>query len=339
MSENSYSKSGVNIDKGKEAVNKIRNMAKKSGVMEIGKFSGFYPMTPGVKAPVLVSSADGVGTKLKVAFMTGKHNTVGKDLVNHCINDILVYGAKPLFFLDYIATGVLEPDKISDIVSGILEGCIDNEFILLGGETAEMPGFYKDNEYDIAGFIVGIVEKEKIIDGKDIHEGDLILGLPSTGLHTNGYSLARQIIFDKLRLTIDDKLPESEETIGDALLKTHRSYLKPVSKLIEEKIVKGLVHITGGGFYDNIPRVLPENLSVKINQIWPIPEIFSFLINKGNVSKKESYRVFNMGIGMILFVDRKRLSETEKILKNQNESFYIIGQVTKKNSQEQVIIS
>ncbi len=339
MEENSYSKAGVNIDKGREAVDKIKNMAKKFGVLEIGKFSGFYPLTEGLNSPVLVSSADGVGTKLKIAFMTDKHNSVGKDLVNHCVNDILVYGAKPLFFLDYIATGVLEPDKISEIVSGLLEGCVDNNFILLGGETAEMPGFYSDNEYDIAGFIVGLVEKKNIIDGKNIKEGDLLIGLQSSGLHTNGYSLARHIVFEQLKMNVNDQLPGTEDTIGDALLKTHRSYLKPVSKLLEKKIIKGMVHITGGGFYDNIPRILPEGYEVKINRNWPVPEIFSFLVKKGNISQKESFRVFNMGIGMILFIDRENLSETESILNNLNENFYTIGQVKKSNGKDKVIIS
>lgn len=339
MEENSYSKAGVNIDKGREAVDKIKNMAKKFGVLEIGKFSGFYPLTEGLNSPVLVSSADGVGTKLKIAFMIDKHNSVGKDLVNHCVNDILVYGAKPLFFLDYIATGVLEPDKISEIVSGLLEGCVDNNFILLGGETAEMPGFYSDNEYDIAGFIVGLVEKKNIIDGKKIKEGDLLIGLQSSGLHTNGYSLARHIVFEQLKMNVNDQLPGTEDTIGDALLKTHRSYLKPVSKLLEKKIVKGMVHITGGGFYDNIPRILPEGYEVKINRNWPVPEIFSFLVKKGNISQKESFRVFNMGIGMILFIDRENLSETESILNNLNENFYTIGQVKKSNGKDKVIIS
>lgn len=339
MEENSYSKAGVNIDKGREAVDKIKNMAKKFGVLEIGKFSGFYPLTEGLNSPVLVSSADGVGTKLKIAFMTDKHNSVGKDLVNHCVNDILVYGAKPLFFLDYIATGVLEPDKISEIVSGLLEGCVDNNFILLGGETAEMPGFYSDNEYDIAGFIVGLVEKKNIIDGKKIKEGDLLIGLQSSGLHTNGYSLARHIVFEQLKMNVNDQLPGTEDTIGDALLKTHRSYLKPVSKLLEKKIVKGMVHITGGGFYDNIPRILPEGYEVKINRNWSVPEIFSFLVKKGNISQKESFRVFNMGIGMILFIDRENLSETESILNNLNENFYTIGQVKKSNGKDKVIIS
>jgi len=339
MEEDSYSKAGVNIDKGREAVDKIKNMAKKFGVLEIGKFSGFYPLTEGLNSPVLVSSADGVGTKLKIAFMTDKHNSVGKDLVNHCVNDILVYGAKPLFFLDYIATGVLEPDKISEIVSGLLEGCVDNNFILLGGETAEMPGFYSDNEYDIAGFIVGLVEKKNIIDGKKIKEGDLLIGLQSSGLHTNGYSLARHIVFEQLKMNVNDQLPGTEDTIGDALLKTHRSYLNPVSKLLEKKIIKGMVHITGGGFYDNIPRILPEGYEVKINRNWPVPEIFSFLVKKGDISQKESFRVFNMGIGMILFIDRENLSETESILNNLNENFYTIGQVKKLTGKDKVIIS
>jgi len=327
MGEDLYKKAGVNIDKGNKAVEEIRNMAKKYGVKEIGKFSGFYPLKSGMKKPVLVSSADGVGTKLKIAFKTGIHNTIGKDLVNHCVNDILVYGAKPLFFLDYIATGTVEPDVIKEIVSGLLDGCVDNNFILLGGETAEMPGFYRNDEYDVAGFIVGIVDDDKIIDGKKILAGDLLLGLPSTGLHTNGYSLARHIVFEKLKMDVNDPVKELGGTIGEALLATHRSYLEPVSKLLEKDLIKGMVHVTGGGFIDNIPRVLPDGLGVRIERTWKVPEIFHFLITKGDVKKSEQFRVFNMGIGMVLILDHKNLSEAEKTLKSINEQYYLIGQV------------
>jgi phosphoribosylformylglycinamidine cyclo-ligase len=337
-SESKYAKAGVNIDKGNQAVKKIKAMVKRIGVREIGKFSGFFPLTKNFNKPVLVSSADGVGTKLKVAFMMNKHNTVGKDLVNHCVDDILVYGAKPLFFLDYIATGKLEPNVISSIVSGILDGCMENEFILLGGETAEMPGFYKDNEYDVAGFIVGIVEGDKIVDGKNIKKGDLLIGLPSSGLHTNGYSLARYIIFEQLKLTVDSKIDGISKTIGDELLKVHRSYLKPVFKLVENGLIKGMAHITGGGFIDNIPRILPDAVAVQIERIWQVPEIFNFLCEKGNVSFKERYRVFNMGIGMVLIIDKNHLSRVEEILDNMNEKYYLIGQVVKKKGSRKIII-
>ncbi len=337
-SESKYAKAGVNIDKGNQAVKKIKDMVRRMGVKEIGKFSGFFPLKEKLESPVLVSSADGVGTKLKVAFMMNKHNTVGKDLVNHCVDDILVYGAKPLFFLDYIAAGKVEPDNISAIVSGILDGCLENEFILLGGETAEMPGFYNENEYDVAGFIVGIVENEKIVDGKNIRKGDLVIGLPSSGLHTNGYSLARQILFEELKLTVDSKVQGLSETIGKELLKVHRSYLKPVSRLVENGLLKGMAHITGGGFIDNIPRILPNDVAVQVERIWPVPEIFNFLCEKGNISMEERYRVFNMGIGMVLIIDKSHLSRIEEILNGLEEKYFLMGQVVEKKGNNKVII-
>jgi phosphoribosylformylglycinamidine cyclo-ligase len=333
-----YAKAGVDIDKGNKAVRKIKEMVKKFGIKEIGKFSGFFPLKENLNNPVLVSSTDGVGTKLKVAFMMGKHNTIGKDLVNHCVNDILVYGAKPLFFLDYIATGKLKPDVVASIVSGILDGCLENDFILLGGETAEMPGFYQDNEYDVAGFIVGIAAQEKIVDGKNIQPGDLLIGLPSTGLHTNGYSLARYIIFDQLKLNVDSIAAGMSLPIGEELLKVHKSYLKPVTQLINKNLVKGMAHITGGGFIDNIPRVLPDQVSVKIERVWPVPEIFNFLCERGKISKHERYRVFNMGIGMVLIVDKNNLSKVEEVLDSLNEPCYLIGQVVEKKGKASVII-
>ncbi len=338
MTDSKYAKAGVDIDKGNQAVKKIKNMVKQMGVKEIGKFSGFFPLKEKMETPILVSSADGVGTKLKIAFLTGKHDSIGQDLVNHCVDDILVYGAKPLFFLDYIATGKLEPDTVSGIVSGILNGCMENEFVLLGGETAEMPGFYKDDEYDVAGFIVGIVDNDKIVDGKNIKKGDLIIGLPSTGLHTNGYSLARQIIFDELNLTVDSRVDGLPNTIGEELLKVHKSYLKPVSKLVENNLVKGMAHITGGGFMDNIPRILPDGVAAQIERIWPIPEIFDFLCEQGEITLVERYRVFNMGIGMVLFIDKNNLSQVERTLNEMNENYYLIGQVTKKKGKQTVII-
>jgi len=338
MSKDLYKKAGVNIDKGNKAVEEIKKMAGKYGVKEIGKFSGFYPLKSGMKNPILVSSADGVGTKLKIAFKTGINNTIGKDLVNHCVNDILVYGAKPLFFLDYIATGEVEPQVIKEIVTGLLDGCVDNDFILLGGETAEMPGFYQKDEYDVAGFIVGLVDKDRIIDGSKIKAGDLLLGLPSTGLHTNGYSLARHIVFDKLKMDVKDKVAGLKRSIGEELLETHRSYLEPVSKLLEKDLVKGMVHVTGGGFTDNIPRILPDGLGVRIERTWKVPDIFNFLVEKGKVKKSEQYRVFNMGIGMILVIDHKDLSKAEKILKSINEKHHLIGQVYEHSKGERVKI-
>lgn len=334
-----YAKAGVDIDKGNKAVKKIKEMVKKFGIKEIGKFSGFFPLKENIKDPILVSSADGVGTKLKVAFMMGKHNTIGKDLVNHCVDDILVYGAKPLFFLDYIATGKLKPDVVTSIVSGILDGCMENDFILLGGETAEMPGFYMDSEYDVAGFIVGIVAQKKIVDGKNIKPGDLLIGLPSNGLHTNGYSLARHIIFDQLKLKVDSIAAGMSHPIGEELLKVHKSYLKPVSQLIKKDLVNGMAHITGGGFIDNIPRVLPDNVSAQIERVWPVPEIFNFLCEQGNISKKERFRVFNMGIGMVLIIDKNNLSKVEEILDSLNETCYLMGQVVAKKGKDRIKIN
>lgn len=327
MAKDRYARAGVDINKGNQAVKKIKEMVKKMGVQEIGKFSGFFPLKQKLANPLLVSSTDGVGTKLKIAFLMGIHNTIGRDLVNHCVNDILVYGARPLFFLDYISTGKLEPDTISAIVSGVLDGCLENDFVLLGGETAEMPGFYADQEYDIAGFIVGMVDQAEVIDGKNIKSGDLVIGLPSSGLHTNGYSLARDIVFNQLKLKVSSRAEGLPRTIGEELLEVHRSYLKPVQSLIKGNWLKGMAHITGGGFIDNIPRILPDGLGARIEAIWPVPPVFQFLVDAGKIPKKERYRVFNMGIGMVLIIDKNHLSKVEKALAAAKEKYYLIGQV------------
>src|SRR5689334_21172030 len=258
-----YRSSGVDIDAGNEVVRRIKRLAKgthTAGVLsEIGSFGGLFSLgSLGLSDPVLVASADGVGTKLKVAFLTNIHDTIGCDLVNHCVNDILVQGARPAFFLDYLATGRLSPDVAASIVDGIARACRENGCALLGGETAEMPGFYQDGEYDLAGFIIGAVEKSKVIDGKGIGPGDVLIGLKSSGLHTNGYSLARKIVFDHLRMTVDQRVPELGATIGEALLTPHRSYLRVVQPLLDAGVVKGMAHITGGGITDNLPRVLPQ---------------------------------------------------------------------------------
>jgi phosphoribosylformylglycinamidine cyclo-ligase len=338
MAKDRYAQAGVDINQGNRAVKKIKEMVKKMGIQEIGKFSGFFPLKQKLANPVLVSSTDGVGTKLKIAFLMGIHHTVGRDLVNHCVNDILVYGAKPLFFLDYISVGKLDPDTVSAIVSGVLEGCVDNDFILLGGETAEMPGFYAEQEYDIAGFIVGMVDKSEVIDGKGIRSGDLMIGLPSSGLHTNGYSLARDIVFNQLKLKVDSVAEGFSRTIGEELLEVHRSYLKPVQRLIKENMIKGMAHITGGGFIDNIPRILPDNLGARIETIWPVPPIFQFLVEAGKISKKERHRVFNMGIGMVLIIDQKNLSRVEKELTAAEEKYFLIGQVTETKGKDRISI-
>jgi phosphoribosylformylglycinamidine cyclo-ligase len=264
----------------------------------------------GLKEPVLVASADGVGTKLKIAFMTGRHDTVGADLVNHCVNDILVQGARPLFFLDYLATGRLSPDVAEQVVTGVARGCRENGCALLGGETAEMPGFYADGEYDIAGFIVGVVDHDRVINGSTIAPGDVLIGLPSAGLHTNGYSLARRVFFETCGYRVDTYVPEVRGTIGDVLLAEHRSYLRIVWPLIEDRLVKGMAHITGGGITENLPRILPEGCAAAIDpHAWtPLP-VFGVLQERGGITTDEMFRAFNMGIGLILvcapeFVDQ-----------------------------------
>ena len=303
-----YRSAGVDIDAGAEAVRRIRALARGTftpGVLsEIGSFGGlFRPDLTGLADPVLVSSADGVGTKLKVAFLAGRHDTVGRDLVNHCVNDILVQGARPLFFLDYLATGRLAPDVTEAVVRGIAAACTENGCSLLGGETAEMPGFYADGEYDLAGFIVGIADRARLIDGRGVRPGDELIGLPSSGLHTNGYSLARRIVFDTLDLNVDSVPEGLDGPVGDVLLRTHRSYLPLVSPLLAEAggAVKAMAHVTGGGLTDNLPRVLPPGTAVDIDRsAWAPPPVFAFLQRHGGLSDAEVFRTFNMGIGLVV---------------------------------------
>lgn len=302
----SYADAGVSIDNANLAVAKIRDYAKSTfnerTLTEIGSFGGmFSAMFPDMQEPILVASADGVGTKLKVAFDTGIHNTVGADLVNHCVNDILVQGARPLFFLDYFATGKLEPDVTASVVEGMARACRENSCVLLGGETAEMPAMYADGEYDLAGFIVGVVDRPKVIDGKSITPGDVVLGIPSTGLQTNGYSLARKLFFEVGNYNVDTFVDELGTTVGEALLATHSSFLPQIGPLLDGGKIKGLAHITGGGFLENIPRILPNGVSVEINRgSWPEPPIFGMMQKLGNVSDPEMFRTFNMGIGMVV---------------------------------------
>ena len=312
-----YKASGVDIDAGNEAVRRIRSLARGTftpGVLsDIGSFGGLFRLDRDrYQEPVLVSSADGVGTKLKVAFMTGRHGTVGADLVNHCVNDILVQGAEPLFFLDYLATGRLDPVVAAEVVGGIAGACRENGCALLGGETAEMPGFYADGEYDIAGFIVGIVERSRVIDGRSIVPGDVFIGLPSAGLHTNGYSLARRVLFETTGWTADTVVPELGATLGDALLAPHRSYLPLVRPLLPRQTLKGLAHITGGGITENLPRVLPEGCSAEIDlRAWRVPALFQLLQERGQIPRDEMFRAFNMGIGLVLVCAP---GETERII-------------------------
>jgi phosphoribosylformylglycinamidine cyclo-ligase len=301
-----YKQSGVDVDAGNEVVRRIRSLAQRTftpGVLsEIGSFGGLFDLAPaGVADPVLVASADGVGTKLRVAFMTGVHDTIGVDLVNHCVNDILVQGARPLFFLDYLATGRLDPDVAVRIVEGLTRGCRENGCALLGGETAEMPGFYADGEYDVAGFIVGIVSRSRVIDGSGIRSGDVLIGVPSSGLHTNGYSLARRIAFELSGLRPSSIVPELGGSIGEALLTPHRSYLKLVEPLLSTDVILGMAHITGGGITDNLPRVLPDGVHAIVDRrAWTVPPLFDWLQRAGNVPVDDMLRTFNMGIGLIV---------------------------------------
>jgi phosphoribosylformylglycinamidine cyclo-ligase len=302
-----YKASGVDIDAGNEVVRRIRGLARGTFtprvLSDLGSFGGLFRLGQAGADPVLVASADGVGTKLRIAFLTGVHDTIGIDLVNHCVNDILVQGAEPLFFLDYLATGRLDPDVAVQIVAGLAEGCRQNGCALLGGETAEMPGFYADDEYDVAGFIVGVVDRERVIDGSRIVAGDVLIGLPSTGLHTNGYSLARQIVFDRLRLGVRDDVPELGTTVGAALLAPHRSYLPLLKPLLRDDAIKGMAHITGGGITDNLPRVLPSGTEAVVRLgTWDVPAVFRWLERAGAVPKADMLRTFNMGIGLVLVV-------------------------------------
>ena len=334
-----YSDAGVDIDAATRATNKIKELARRTfnerTLSEIGSFGGMFDGAfPNLKQPVLVASADGVGTKLKIAFSTGVHNTVGRDLVNHCVNDILVQGARPLFFLDYIATGKLLPDVVAEIVAGVANGCRENGCVLLGGETAEMPDFYAAGEYDIAGFIVGVADREKIIDGKGITPGDVLLALPSVGLHTNGYSLARKLLLEVAGYEVDTRLEALEMTVGEALLQPHLSYLKPLNELLDSGMIKGLAHITGGGVTDNVPRILPEGAAVEIDKgSWPVLPIFNLMQEIGSVSEAEMYRTFNMGVGMVVVTSATDQAAVESHLKQQGAAVYDIGRVRKGNQE------
>ncbi len=329
-----YAEAGVSLDRSDKVKNNIAAAVKSTfGPRVLGGFGGFGgcfdARNLGVN-PVLVSSCDGVGTKLKLAFMSGIHTTVGQDIVNHCVDDILVQGAKPLFFLDYIATGKLQDGVVEGIVDGLAKACRENGASLIGGETAEMPGFYPDGEYDLAGYIVGVVERENLLDGSKIRPGDVILGLSSAGLHTNGYSLARKVFFDKAKLGMDARLDGLNCTLGEALMAPHRSYLKSVHPLVEEKAVNGLVHLTGGGFQGNIPRVLPEDCDAVIDRdTWEVPALFRHIMELGEIERAEMDRAFNMGIGMLVFVSAERADELAQRLADAGETVHRVGRVEK----------
>jgi phosphoribosylformylglycinamidine cyclo-ligase len=326
-----YSDAGVSIEAANAAVDRIKEMARATfnarTLSEIGSFGGMFDGSfPAMRAPVLVASADGVGTKLKVAFETNTHHTVGRDLVNHCVNDILVQGARPLFFLDYVATGALSPDVIAAVVEGMARGCSENNCVLLGGETAEMPGFYAAGEYDVAGFIVGIVDRERVIDGKSIEAGDHVLALPSVGLHTNGYSLARKLFFEVAGYDASTRLEELGMTAGEALLAPHLSYLPTLEGLLDTGALKGLAHITGGGLIDNVPRILPEGTAVEIKRgSWPPLPVFTLMQRIGNVSETEMHRTFNMGVGMVVICAGADAQAIRTHVEARGEKIFDIG--------------
>jgi phosphoribosylformylglycinamidine cyclo-ligase len=328
-----YAAAGVNIDEKMAGIDAIKKMVKTTatpGVLTgIGSFGGMF-RSPG-KDQILVASTDGVGTKLKIATMANRHDTVGQDIVNHCVNDILVQGAKPLFFMDYIGTSKVDRKVMADLVKGMCKACRENGCALLGGETAEMPGVYPPGEYDLVGTIVGSVGKKEVITGDSIRAGDLIIGLPSSGLHTNGYSLARKVVFEKAGLTVKDRFPGTKVSVADVLLAVHTSYLKPVTALLDGGVgVRGLAHITGGGFPDNVPRVLPDGVTAVFDRSsWFVPPLFTFLQEKGNVDRDEMYRVFNMGIGMVIMVRAAEAAKAMALLRKARMRSGVIGKIVK----------
>jgi phosphoribosylformylglycinamidine cyclo-ligase len=329
-----YADAGVDISRANKTKQRIKYLAHKTftrGVLsEIGGFGGLFSVDKKYVDPVLVSSVDGVGTKLKVAFEMKLHHTIGADLVNHCVNDIAVQGAAPLFFMDYLATGKLQPEVAEKVVEGLAEACKHNGCALIGGETAEMPGFYPEGEYDLAGFIVGVVERDKIINGKTVEIGDIVLGLPSNGLHTNGYSLARKLLFEVAGYSPDTFVSEIKNKVGNELMRTHKSYWPIVKKLIVGECVAALAHITGGGITENLPRVLPRGTAAVIERgTWPVPPIFEHLQKLGNVPQDEMLRTFNMGIGMLVVVPAKKFKKAETLLDRAGEKFYSVGRIVK----------
>jgi phosphoribosylformylglycinamidine cyclo-ligase len=361
MKQKAYARAGVDIDLGNKVKSTLPGLlaaTHRPGVLgKVGGFGGLFALDIGkYKQPVLVSSVDGVGTKLKLAFAMDRHDTIGQDLVNHCVNDIAVLGAEPLFFLDYLGTGKLQPRVFKQIIRGFAKACAENRCALVGGETAQMPGFYRAGEYDVSGTIVGVVERSRMLDGKAVRPGDTVIGLASSGLHTNGYSLARKIFFDRMRLKPGSYVPELRNTIGDELLKVHVSYGLLIQKLLQKfnerqasrhspglaakstpkdrrgacLTIKALAHITGGGFVDNIPRVLPRNCDVIIRKgTWEMPPIFKLIEAKGGVAEAELYQVFNMGIGMVLLIAADKTDDVMKCIRAQGQRAWLIGQVAK----------
>jgi phosphoribosylformylglycinamidine cyclo-ligase len=330
-----YADAGVDISTGDRAKQRIKYLAQrtfsKNVLSEIGGFGGLFRLdTAKFKQPVLVSSADGVGTKLKIAFELGIHQTVGADLVNHCVNDIAVQGATPLFFLDYLATGRLDSEVTEKIVVGLADACRANGCALIGGETAQMPGFYSDGEYDLAGFIVGAVDRDKMVTGAKIQVGDVLVGLPSTGLHTNGYSLARKLFFEKAGYKPEQYINALKEKAGAALMKTHRSYLHVIQKLVAAELVVGMAHITGGGITHNLPRILPKGIAAVVELgSWPVLPVFEHLRELGNVEQEEMLRTFNMGVGLIVVIPSEKFKRVKSVLERAGEKCHVIGRTIK----------
>jgi phosphoribosylformylglycinamidine cyclo-ligase len=337
MSENdglSYAAAGVDLDAADRAKAALKELVAKTRdentLSEMGLFGGLYAVPKDLSQPVLVSSADGVGTKLKIAFLTGRHDTVGQCLVNHCVNDILVQGAKPLFFLDYLATGQMDEGVVTEVVKGVAQACIENGCALLGGETAEMPDFYEAGEYDLAGFIVGAVDRAQVLDGSLVEDGDALIALGSSGLHTNGYSLARKIVFEAMGLQVDDLLPGLDRTVGDALLSIHKSYLPSLWPLLEAGRIRGLAHITGGGITGNLPRILPQGLGARVSlESWEVPPVFRILQEGGRVAETEMFRAFNMGVGMVVIVSQDEAQNVADDLAAMGETSWILGQIVR----------
>ena len=337
----SYAAAGVDVTAGYEAVNRIKPLVESTyipGVMgSLGGFGGlFAPNVAGMKKPVLVSGTDGVGTKLKIAFLMDKHDTVGIDCVAMCVNDIAAQGAEPLFFLDYIACGKNDPALLEQVVAGVADGCVQAGSALVGGETAEMPGMYDEDEYDLAGFSVGVAEKSAIVDGSTIAEGDVLIGLPSTGVHSNGFSLVRKALFEQAGYTVDTQLDElGGEKLGDVLLTPTKIYVKTLSPLFKAGVVKGVAHITGGGFIENIPRMIPDGLAAHINLgSWPVLPIFDVLEKAGEIDHMEMFNIFNMGIGMVLAVSAEDADKTMELLKSNGEAGYVLGNIVKKTGED-----
>ncbi|MFN7140667.1 MAG: phosphoribosylformylglycinamidine cyclo-ligase [Limisphaerales bacterium] len=350
MKQKAYAAAGVDIDLGNKVKSTLPQLLasthRREVLGKVGGFGGLFALdVKKYKQPILVSSVDGVGTKLKIAFTMDKHDTIGEDLVNHCVNDIAVLGAEPLFFLDYLGTGKLEPHVFKEIIKGFVRGCTKNNCALIGGETAQMPGFYQEGEYDVSGTIVGVVEKSKMLDGKGIKAGDAVIGIQSSGLHTNGYSLGRKIFFERLKMKPTDRVPELKGTIGSELLKVHVTYGPLVQSLLKKynrndkaRVIKGLAHITGGGFVDNIPRVLPKNIDVVIRKgSWDMLPIFKIIEQKSGVPDEELYQVFNMGIGMVAIVAADKADAVLKSIRAEKMKAWIIGEAVKGKGEARVV--